>query len=205
MAKPRSVGAESGPLAFQRLESPMVDQSVAEEWRPAVGFENHYDVSSLARIKRTSGGKGVRAGRIISQRTGKNGYVYITLSVDGVASTRLVHRIVAESFIGPCPDGMETDHKNHRRDDNRPENLCWKTHKKNCQRRLPSPNARSLSGEDSKNSKLTNAQARLVLACAKMRICFGWQSFVARIWGVKSQTVCHIANGRSWVHCDPAS
>lgn len=36
-----------------------------------------------------------------------------------------VHRLVLETFVGPCPDGFECDHINRKRDDNYVENLRW--------------------------------------------------------------------------------
>ncbi len=38
-----------------------------------------------------------------------------------------VHRLVLETFVGPCPEGKTCDHKNRVRDDNRIENLRWAT------------------------------------------------------------------------------
>jgi hypothetical protein len=47
-----------------------------------------------------------------------------------------VHRLVAETFLGPCPEGKEVDHKNNIRNDNRLENLQYLTHGEN-QRKCP--------------------------------------------------------------------
>ena len=44
---------------------------------------------------------------------------------------RRVHRLVLETFVGPCPDGMETCHNNGIHTDNRLENLRWDTHSNN--------------------------------------------------------------------------
>lgn len=38
-----------------------------------------------------------------------------------------VHRLVLETFVGPCPEGKTCDHRNMVRDDNRIENLWWAT------------------------------------------------------------------------------
>ena len=51
----------------------------------------------------------------------KNGRGYLTVQINGKAY--LVHRLVAEAFIGPIPDGCQIDHINRNRQDNRCENL----------------------------------------------------------------------------------
>lgn len=42
-----------------------------------------------------------------------------------------LHRIVAENFHGPCPDGMECCHTDGNRFNNAATNLRWDTHKAN--------------------------------------------------------------------------
>lgn len=43
-----------------------------------------------------------------------------------------VHRLVCLAWHGVCPEGMECSHKNGNKQDNRPENLEYQTHKMNC-------------------------------------------------------------------------
>ena len=38
---------------------------------------------------------------------------------------RSIHRLVLETFVGACPEGMEAQHWNDNRGDNRLENLRW--------------------------------------------------------------------------------
>lgn len=45
---------------------------------------------------------------------------------------KMVHRIIYETFKGEIPDGMEIDHINTIKTDNRLENLRLVTHKENC-------------------------------------------------------------------------
>lgn len=42
-----------------------------------------------------------------------------------------VHRLVMEAFNGPCTEGMEVDHKNRIRHDNRLDNLIYCNHTEN--------------------------------------------------------------------------
>lgn len=56
---------------------------------------------------------------------------------------KFVHRVVYETFVGEIPSGMEIDHINTNRDDNRVENLLLTTHKGNCNNKLTLINKRT--------------------------------------------------------------
>jgi HNH endonuclease len=51
-----------------------------------------------------------------------DGYLRVAM---GSAGDRYVHRVVLETFVGPCPPGLETRHLNGRPSDNRLVNLAW--------------------------------------------------------------------------------
>ena len=57
----------------------------------------------------------------------KNGYDYVSID----RKTKLLHRVVWEVFNGEIPEGMEIDHINTDRTDNRIENLRLVTSKEN--------------------------------------------------------------------------
>lgn len=105
-----------------------------EEWRAVANYEGLYDVSSLGRIRRnemvTRHGHR-RKGGIRRQPFNKDGYRIITLNKDGKKLTRQVHKIVAEAFLGPCPNGMVVCHNNGDPADNRVANLRYGTHAEN--------------------------------------------------------------------------
>lgn len=89
----------------------------AEEWRPVVGYEGSYSVSSLGRVRSedrlAAGHRGcVRRirGRVLARRINSSGYVHVALLRDGRASHVANHLLVARAFIGPIPDGMEVNH-----------------------------------------------------------------------------------------------
>ena len=100
---------------------------MSEVWKPVVGFEKYYSVSSN--------------GVVMSKRSGKprkpvfcknNGYLMVVLSGDnGFKSTKTVHRIVAEAFLKHTPEQTCINHKNECKTDNRLENLEWCTKRYN--------------------------------------------------------------------------
>lgn len=108
------------------------------EWRPISGYEGYYEVSnegvirSLDRdIEHAVSGTIRRRGRIIRLKPHKDGYQVATLHKEGRRKNRMVHQIVLEAFVGPCPPGQQTCHNNGDPSDNRIENLRWDTPKEN--------------------------------------------------------------------------
>lgn len=115
-----------------------------EKWLPVVGFEGYYEVSNLGRVRSIE-----RMSRINSVHNGKRkmggvyrkmsvnrfGYIQIALTANGKRENRDAHRMVLESFVGPCPNGMECCHANGDSTDNRLPNLRWDTHYNNNQDR----------------------------------------------------------------------
>ncbi|MGJ5667773.1 NUMOD4 motif-containing HNH endonuclease [Rhodococcus aetherivorans] len=110
-----------------------------EEWRPVIGWEGYYEVSSdglVRSIERTiqyaDGRSRVYPSRIISPRDGgRSGHLIVSLSKNLYRRHFRVHTLVAEAFIGPRPAGTECCHNNGIASDNRVENLRWDTHTEN--------------------------------------------------------------------------
>jgi hypothetical protein len=104
----------------------------SEEWRAVIGVPE-YEVSSLGRIRRTRTQR-VLKGRPNRYINGKPAYTLVDLCVGGVHDDRTLHSLVAAAFIGPRPDGMQIDHVNGIKQDNRPENLEYVTPSENTRR-----------------------------------------------------------------------
>ena len=96
---------------------------VTEEWRPLAGYEGRYEVSSCGRVKSLVDNFHRPRSKILLPNPNHAGYLRVKLQKDGGKWTAPVHRLVAEAFLGPRPDGMTVNHKNGAKEDNRPENL----------------------------------------------------------------------------------
>lgn len=105
-----------------------------EEWRDVVGAKGILQVSNLGRVMRIgrAGYKGKR------QRGPRNyiGKIWIPppprnrVWVAGRGSIDIAV-LIAETFLGPCPEGMECCHNDDNRANNRLDNLRWDTHQNN--------------------------------------------------------------------------
>lgn len=93
-----------------------------EQFKDIKGLEGRYQVSNYGRIKSLNF---KRSGKECILKIGKctNGYPYFTARINGILKGYLVHRLVYETFLGPIPEGMEVNHINEDKTDNRLENL----------------------------------------------------------------------------------
>lgn len=102
----------------------------AERWRDVPGYEGLYRVSDRGRVRsldrtvwRGSRYKVSLKGKILS--TGRRTDKYITINLRGRTTT--VHQLVMRVFVGPCPNGLEINHKDGKKWNNRLDNLEYVT------------------------------------------------------------------------------
>lgn len=102
-----------------------------ERWLPVLG--GRYEVSDLGQVRRAIPGTGTRVGRILKANQLPNGYMHVAPAIDGKNYNRYIHRLVAEAFIGPCPDSHEVNHRDGDKTNNRADNLEYVTRTGNMQ------------------------------------------------------------------------
>lgn len=124
-----------------------------EIWRPVVGYEGLYEVSNMGRVRslnrevnNRNNTTRVIEGKIIRQIKRRKGYVSVNLNKNGSHQAKLVHRLVAETFV-PNPENKPfVDHivpvlsggTNHA------DNLRWVTHLENMNNPLTLEKLRKL-------------------------------------------------------------
>lgn len=69
-----------------------------------------YEVSSRGGVRRAAPGTGTFKGRPLALIVASNGYPTASLSTPSGKLRMYVHRMVAEAFLGPCPDGHVVNH-----------------------------------------------------------------------------------------------
>jgi hypothetical protein len=78
-------------------------------------------------------------GKVLKQRPdGATGYLQVTLRRDGKTYTRRVHTLMALTFIGPRPPGMEVCHYDGDKLNSNLWNLDYDTHQRNASERAGS-------------------------------------------------------------------
>lgn len=145
------------------MERAVAEHTVAEEWRPVVGYEGLYSVSNLGRVRRDRAGGRYRAGAIRAIVLNIHGYPQAVLYRENVNKTFTVHGLVAAAFIGPRPDGYEVNHLNGVKTDNRAENLEYATHAQNMRHTIETLGKR-YDGDHCPNAKLTASQVIAIRA-----------------------------------------
>ena len=178
---------------------------MTETWKP-IAWAPGYEVSDQGRVRSLdrevfkSAGKHracvkLRKGKVLKPDTSTGRAV-----VNVAGRKRSIHRLVADAFIGPCPDGHYVCHGPGGRLDNRLENISYGTPSKNHgEDKLR--DGTLLRGFCNPQSKLTEAQ----VADAKRRIAAGEsKASIARELGVTKTNVGHIAKGRSWAWLEVA-
>ena len=180
-----------------------------ETWKPIL-WAPDYEVSDLGRvrsldrevpviantsdIKKRSAHTQSRRGKLLRPGLGR----YASVCVAGRQC--LVHRLVAEAFLGPCPEGHIVCHGPGGPLDNRLENISYGTHSKNLgeDRRRDGTLPR---GSRSGKAKLTEEQ---VIEIKRRTAAGESRASISRSFGVNPETISHIATGRSWAWLEVA-
>lgn len=171
-----------------------------EIWRPIVGYEGYYEVSSFGRVKRvksiTSHNR-VRKEKIISPVKFSNGYLFVDLCVRGIRKKKSIHRGVAIAFLSNPYNKEQVNHIDGNKLNNRLDNLEWSTSSENQKHSIRAC-LRSAKGEKNSQNKLTEKEVneiRGLLIDGKLA-----QLCIARIYNVSPSTISSIKHNKSWTH-----
>lgn len=169
-----------------------------EEWRLVVGYGGRYEVSSLGRVRICKSHVPHRIGRLRCINTDHCGYRAVAMSVHGKRRTEFVHGLVAAAFIGPRPHGMEVNHKNGIKSDNRPCNLEYVTPSENMRHASRTGLSTPMIGVTNGNSKFT--EDRIVALRSDHATGMWTLDELAAKHSMSKKSVQNITKGRSWKH-----
>lgn len=107
----------------------------AEEWRPVVGWELVYEISSHGRVRSLTrvSNRRLLNGRVLKpQSNPKRGrYLHVRLCEDSRKRTAKIHVMVAEAFLGARPAGYDIRHLDGDPTNNHVANLQYGTRSDN--------------------------------------------------------------------------
>jgi hypothetical protein len=169
----------------------------------------HYFADTAGNIwsERTFGPKGknrvsLKLRKLKPTKHYKNGYLFVTLSYRYKKKkyNKNVHRLILETFTGPCPVGMEACHKDGNKLNNKLYNLKWGTHSDNEKDKTKhgtrfQPDNK---GERHGRAKLTNLDVMEIKKLLKRNCLKGYE--IAKIYGVTRKTISSINLRRTWRH-----
>ena len=169
-----------------------------EEWRTVSGSGGALQVSSLGRAMRMfRSGQTGRRGKVgpFTPLPPKNSiWVQGRVLMD-------VSRLVLETFVGPCPDGMECCHQDDDRSNNRLGNLRWDTHANNVRDgyRNGAPRKR-MHGVQTGHAKLTDGKVVLArLLRTSWPKTFTHES-LATLLGITRAAMSRALTRKTWRH-----
>ncbi len=118
----------------------------------------------------------------------------IRLYKNGRARNFRIHALVAETFIGRRPTGMECRHLDGNAKNNHLANLAWATHQQNMQDRVL--HGTSNRGERQGSHKLTEKDVWRIRRTYRRNAA----EKMAKKYGVKKATIFAVVARRTWRH-----
>lgn len=171
-----------------------------EVWRGVDSLDGKIEVSSFGRARRLErkftykdGRTGTLPAGLLKGSLMSNGYHQVSFGEKKL----LMHRLVAEAFLGAESESFAyqtVNHKNGDKLDNRPENLEWATYTRN------NTHARDtgLNDQHGENTNLSKFSNQLVSAMLKVRDEFRpTNAKLADLFGMSETTIRDIISGKS--------
>ena len=93
-----------------------------EIWKPVKEYEKLYKISNLGRVKN-------KKGKILKPIVLNTGYQQISLCQNNIIKLKLIHILVAETFISNPQNKTIVHHIDHNKKNNNVNNLMWVTNK----------------------------------------------------------------------------
>ncbi len=160
---------------------------INEEWRAIPGYEGLYEVSNSG---------SVRSVKRLMALSPARGYLTVELWKNKEGRRFTVHRLVMMAFTGPRPDGLQINHLNGVKTDNRWVNLEYCTASENKKHACRTGLQKNFGIHHSQH-KLVDSDVRLIRNMISEGIP---QNQIAAHFKVNQGTISFIKTGRLWAH-----
>lgn len=118
----------------------MIKDLEGEIWKDCPHYAGYFQVSNLGRVKRLESSRVGRDGkrylvdeRLMTPQVKRDGYCYVSITLNGETHYPAVHRLVAKTFLDNPDDKPEVNHIDRDTKNNRADNLQWVTREENMQ------------------------------------------------------------------------
>lgn len=159
-------------------------------------------MNELTPILRFPGYSITRDERVCNTKTGKwlwiridksIGYKVVDLCRDGRVFVVPVYRLLLETFVGPCPKGMECRHLDGNRLNDDLSNLRWGTRYENILDRIEHNVGAPPRKHGNKLNEYKVSWIKQLLDTGRFT-----QRKIARVFGVSQVAISHIKTGERW-------
>ena len=171
------------PVSISKIESWISKTKKGmNNWKDVVGFSG-YKVNEYGEVKSF---KRYKEGRLLKPYKDKDGYLCLSLRVDGKSKAQKLHQIVAKAFLDNKDNNIQVNHKNGHKFDNSKNNLEWSSNLSN---------QRHTWNNDLKTIKLTNKDVLEIKELIKQG---RKNKDIAPLYDVDPSTISNIRNGNTW-------
>lgn len=169
-----------------------------EHWRPVFGYEGQYEVSIIGRVRSLVAKD---APLIMKQNIRKDGYLQVQLKVNQKPNNQLVHRIVDKAFNGEMVEGLEVNHIDGDKTNNRLSNIERVTRKENVRHAWDTGLCNARTGDKNHATKISDETVRAIRAekieRGEKRIKRGTLIAIMNKYGVSRSQLCRIINNKA--------
>lgn len=161
-------------------------------WKPVKEFEEYYLISPVGKVY------SIRRNKVLSSFVSA-GYEQIELNVGGHVYKKLIHRLVAESYI-PNPNNLPcVNHLDGNKLNNDISNLEWCTYSENMVHASEHGLLHTI-GEKQYSSKLTEKDVKYIRNVYKKGDPEYGSSALGRKFNVDHKAIYSIIAGKTWRH-----
>ncbi len=128
-----------------------------------------------------------------------HGYLVVVLFKNKKKCTKQIHRLILETFVGPCPKNMESRHLNGDKLCCKLFNLKWGTKSENSYDALKHGTHPGIKnkGENHPMAKLTERNVKRIKRMLKNGVL---QKVIAKIFSINPSMISYIKTGRYWAY-----
>lgn len=177
-------------------------------WKPVLNYEDYYSASDLGDVVRTATQGAKRPSwKPLKVQLLNTGYLRFTLSADGGRKDYTAHRLIWEAFNGPIPEGIQINHMNGTKTDNRLVNLEICSQSQNLLHayrvlKIPTPNNPS---HGSRNGRAKLKEADIPEIISLYRAGGITQAELAKQFSISPTMISYIVAGKHWRTAQPSA